>query len=68
MATVANVPKNGPIKVEGGVQLHDSSGKAFNLPADKPVFLCRCGHSGNKPFCDGSHAKAGFESAVAAPA
>lgn len=36
-----------------------AEGRAFD-PQDK-VSLCRCGHSGNKPFCDGSHRKVGFD-------
>jgi CDGSH-type Zn-finger protein len=30
------------------------------------ISLCRCGHSDNKPFCDGSHARVGFQSVVEA--
>lgn len=54
---------NGPLVVEGPFQLVDSRGAAFPLATEKPAFaLCRCGHSGNKPFCDGSHKTSGFES------
>lgn len=58
--------KNGPLQVEAGATICDASGKAFNTPEGKPVFLCRCGQSGNKPFCDGTHRKVGFESEVRA--
>lgn len=34
-------------------------GPAF--PAKKVAYLCRCGHSANKPYCDGSHTRAGFD-------
>lgn len=57
---VLKVLKNGPIRVEGKVQLFDPQGN--QIAADKEKFsLCRCGHSSNKPFCDGTHAKIGFE-------
>jgi CDGSH-type Zn-finger protein len=60
---------NGPFLVEGPVQLVDSSGNAFPLNADKPMIaLCRCGASENRPFCDGSHTRCGFESDEQAPA
>ena len=52
--------KNGPYEVKGAVDLIDSDGQAKTGTED-PIYLCRCGHSANKPFCDGSHKKAGFQ-------
>ena len=47
---------NGPFLVEGAFKLIDSAGHSFELNPDKPaIALCRCGASGNRPFCDGSH-------------
>jgi CDGSH-type Zn-finger protein len=57
---VIKVLKNGPIRVEGKVQLIDPAGNV--IAEDKEKFsLCRCGHSTNKPFCDGTHNKIGFQ-------
>ena len=59
---------NGPLVVEGPIKIVDAEGGEFPVSADKPaVALCRCGASGNKPFCDGSHRSCGFESADRAP-
>jgi len=55
---------NGPYLVEGEIKLVDSSGKPWDLSGRTKVALCRCGQSANKPFCDGSHAKVGFQSQV----
>ena len=57
---------DGPIKVEGEFVLKDAEGKAFDLGGRDAIALCRCGDSKNKPFCDGSHKAAGFESTVKA--
>lgn len=43
----------GPIMVSGPVQILDGEGKPYK--ADGAVYLCRCGHSSHKPFCDGAH-------------
>jgi CDGSH-type Zn-finger protein len=52
---------DGPLVVEGPFTLVDSDGNAFELPTDKPaVALCRCGESGKRPFCDGTHRQTGF--------
>ena len=61
MANVRIKPlKNGPLEVSGAVELLDADGNP--KPAgDDPVYLCRCGRSSNKPFCDGTHRKVGFE-------
>ncbi len=56
---------NGPLKVEGGVDLVDGDGNAIETKRET-VFLCRCGASTKKPFCDGTHSKIGFEAAAAA--
>jgi len=63
------VRPNGSYRVEdpnGVVELVDSSGNKYDLTG-KPTFsLCRCGGSVNKPFCDGTHSKIGFQAAEAA--
>jgi len=63
MADVTIRPsKNGPYIVEGNVDLYDTDGNRMTL--DKPrIALCRCGASSNKPFCDGTHSKIGFQAA-----
>jgi CDGSH-type Zn-finger protein len=60
------VRTNGPLRLEGAVELLDADGKSFGLGGRTAISLCRCGHSSNKPFCDGSHAKVGFESSCPA--
>jgi CDGSH-type Zn-finger protein len=55
---------NGPYLIKGPVRLVDAEGKEFIIP--DTFALCRCGHSANKPFCDGAHNKAGFQSSVTA--
>lgn len=52
--------KNGPLEVSGPVDVLDADGKP--TAAEDPVYLCRCGQSANKPFCDGTHRKVGFQS------
>lgn len=60
--TKINIRDNGPFLIEGPVTLVDAEGKEYTI--DKPVVaLCRCGASGNRPFCDGTHKTCGFESA-----
>ncbi|MDA0223366.1 MAG: CDGSH iron-sulfur domain-containing protein [Rhodobacterales bacterium] len=50
--------KDGPLKVENVPNLTMSDGSAGEAKA--AMFLCRCGHSANKPFCDGSHKREGW--------
>lgn len=52
--------KNGPYEVRGPIQLVDSRKADIALTED-PIYLCRCGQSANKPFCDGTHQKVGFK-------
>jgi CDGSH-type Zn-finger protein len=65
VATI-KVRLNGPYLVEGDdVAVVDWNGDAYQL-ANRPFALCRCGGSGNKPFCDGTHKRIGFTAAEAA--
>ena len=53
------VSKNGPLMVKGSIEIKHSNGDTEHK--EKLTAFCRCGASGNKPFCDGSHNKIGFE-------
>ncbi len=57
--------KNGPLKVEGDISLFWDSDAPIETKKNT-VFLCRCGASTKKPFCDGAHSKIGFEAAAEA--
>jgi CDGSH-type Zn-finger protein len=64
------VRPNGPYRIEdpeGLIELVDATGTPYALPTNKPgISLCRCGASVNKPFCDGTHSRIGFQAAEAA--
>ncbi len=57
---------NGPIRIEGDFEIVDPNGAAFGLAGRTIISLCRCGHSENKPFCDGAHNRMGFNHTVEA--
>jgi len=61
--------KNGPYVVSGDLNelnLTDADGNKYDLSGKQAIALCRCGGSVNKPFCDGTHSKIGFQAAEAA--
>lgn len=59
-AVIVKVRANGPLLVTGPITLVDHEGNVFET--DGPdVALCRCGDSGRKPFCDGTHRGSGFD-------
>ena len=63
MAIQVQVRDDGPYLIRGSdIEVLAADGSA--LPYEgSAVALCRCGHSDNKPFCDGTHGRAGFASA-----
>lgn len=63
--TSIKVLPNGPYMVDGDAGVIDWNGASYAI-AKRPFYLCRCGASTNKPFCDGTHSKAGFKAAEAA--
>jgi CDGSH-type Zn-finger protein len=62
------VRNNGPLRLEGEFTLCDLEGNTFDLGGRTAISLCRCGHSQDKPFCDGSHKQVSFQSEVKARA
>ncbi len=60
------VRKNGPLRIDdpsGMVELVDADGNKYDLAGKQAFSLCRCGASANRPFCDGTHGKNGFQAA-----
>ena len=51
---------NGPLRVRGNLEIVSGTGRVVARVTS--TYLCRCGGSANKPFCDGTHAKIGFRS------
>jgi CDGSH-type Zn-finger protein/uncharacterized Fe-S cluster protein YjdI len=50
---------NGPLRVAGNLEVISGTGRTIAKSTE--LYLCRCGHSANKPYCDGSHARVGFK-------
>jgi CDGSH-type Zn-finger protein/uncharacterized Fe-S cluster protein YjdI len=65
-ALSVNPGENGPLHVKGPLEIVAGTGHTVQCVSE--AWLCRCGHSSNKPFCDGSHAKQGFSAPAGAPA
>jgi CDGSH-type Zn-finger protein/ferredoxin len=51
---------DGPLQVKGNLEICSGTGRTIRRASQ--VFLCRCGASNNKPYCDGTHRKVGFKS------
>ena len=50
--------RNGPLEVKGNLEICSGTGRTVDRVTT--TWLCRCGQSQNKPFCDGSHGRTGF--------
>ena len=60
MAVTVKLIPDGPLMVKGEVEVLDAQGNPLPVKGDA-AYLCRCGASANKPFCDGSHKKVAFK-------
>ena len=58
---------NGPYMIDGPARIIDADGNDYDLTGQTTIFLCRCGNSGTKPFCDGTHETLNFEATSRAP-
>ena len=54
---ITSIP-NGPLHITGALELVSSEGEL--LEKAEELYLCRCGNSNNKPYCDGQHKVTGF--------
>jgi CDGSH-type Zn-finger protein len=61
MATKITARDHGPLLIEGDFEIYDMQGNKYGLAGRTSIKLCRCGHSANKPFCDGAHKECGFQ-------
>jgi CDGSH-type Zn-finger protein/uncharacterized Fe-S cluster protein YjdI len=50
---------NGPLQIKGNLEIRDEAGNVLFRGTETE--LCRCGGSGRKPFCDGTHEVIGFK-------
>ena len=60
------ISETGSYKVEGNPRLVDADGNPVETREGRPFFLCRCGLSQNKPFCDGAHNRHDWDPTLAA--
>ncbi len=61
------VMDDGALQLRGDlsqIRVVDGEGNAFDFGTRRTVLLCRCGQSQNKPFCDSSHDRIGFQSSI----
>jgi CDGSH-type Zn-finger protein/uncharacterized Fe-S cluster protein YjdI len=56
---------DGPLHIKGSLEVVSGTGRTIRRVTE--TWLCRCGHSANKPFCDGTHKKIGFNADGEAP-
>lgn len=65
--TTIRLRRNGPLVIDDdNVTVVDWNGAPYEITR-RPVALCRCGASSQKPFCDGSHGRVAFTADEAAP-
>lgn len=60
MKTKITIKNNSALFIEGDFEIVDQHGNTYGLGGREKISLCRCGHSKNMPFCDGSHKAAEF--------
>ncbi len=62
MSGAIRIQANGPYIVTGPLTIADADGNVIVVAEGRSVKLCRCGHSGSKPYCDGTHRRVDFVS------